>query len=90
MNRLVHGRSLVCDRNGLAAFETGLHHATHSAIAGFFVAVLIAEVNLHSRDMIAESPQSALHGATNPSGQPFVTFDVMVRIDLDLHDISFV
>ena len=84
---LVQGRGLVSDRDGLAAFEAGFHHATHVVIAALLVAVLIAQVDLHSRDVIAESAQGALHYATDLSGQRLVTFDVMVGIDLDLHGV---
>ncbi len=78
------------NRDGLAAFEAGFHHAMHVVIAAFLVAVFIAQVDLHSRDVIAESAQGTLHCVTNPSGQRLVTFDVTVGIDLDLHDVSFI
>ena len=81
----VQGRGLVRDRNGLAAFETGFHHAAHVINAALFVAVLIAQVDLHSCDVIAESAQSILYYATDVIGQRLVTFDVMVGIDLNLH-----
>ena len=48
---------MVRDRDRLAAFEAGFHHATHVVMAAFLVAVLIAQVDLHSRDLIAESAQ---------------------------------
>ena len=48
-------------------------------------AVLVAQVYLHSRDVIAEPAQGALDCATDLSGQRLATFDVMVRIDLYLH-----
>jgi hypothetical protein len=77
----------VRDRDGPAAFEAGFHHATHVVIATLFVAVLITQVDLHSRDVLADSAEGTLHGATNLSGQHFVTFDVTVYIDLDLHGV---
>jgi hypothetical protein len=42
-------------------------------------------MDFHPRDVIAYSAQSAPHDAPDPSGQRLVTFDCMVRIDLDLH-----
>ena len=75
----------MSDRNGLAAFEAGFHHAAHVVIAAFLVAVLIAQVDLHSSDVIADSARGSLHYATDLSGQRLATFDIMVGIDLDLH-----
>jgi hypothetical protein len=85
VNGLVQGRGLVRDRDGLAAFEAGFHHATHVLIAALLFAVLIAQVDFHSRDVIADSAQGTLHDATDLSGQRLATFDVTVGIDLDLH-----
>jgi hypothetical protein len=48
---LFHGCGLVCDRGGLAAFKAGFHHATYVVIAALLVAVLIAQVDFHSRDV---------------------------------------
>src|ERR1035441_2281809 len=49
----VQGRGLVSDRDGLAAFEAGLHQATLVVLAALS-AVLVAQVNLHSGDVIAD------------------------------------
>jgi hypothetical protein len=55
----VQGRCMMRDSDWLAPFETGFHHATHGVMADFLVAVLVAQVDLHSRDVIAESAQGA-------------------------------
>jgi len=55
IDSLIQGRCLVNDRHGLAALEAGFHHATHIVIAALLVAILIAQVDLHSRDVIAAS-----------------------------------
>jgi hypothetical protein len=86
VDSLGHGCFLVSDRDGLPAFEAGFHHAALVVLAGF-VGALVAQVDLHSRDVIAEMAQSTLHYATDLSGQSLVTFDVMVGIDLDLHGV---
>jgi hypothetical protein len=86
VDSLGHGCFLVSDRDGLAAFEAGFHHAA-LVVLGALVAALVAQVDLHSRDVIAEMAQSTLHYATDLSGQSLVTFDVMVGIDLDLHGV---
>jgi hypothetical protein len=78
----------VSDRDGPATFEARLHHATHGVIAALLVAVLIAHVDLYSRDVIADSAQGTLHNATDSSDQPLVTFDVTVGIDFDLYGCS--
>jgi hypothetical protein len=87
VNGLVQGGCLISDSDRLAAFKTGFHHAAHVINAALFVAVLIAQVDLHSCDVIAESAQSILYYATDVIGQRLVTFDVMVGIDLDLHGV---
>lgn len=55
--------SLMRSRDGLAAFEAGFHHAAHVVIAHFLVAVLIAQVDFHPRDVIAEPTQGTIHDA---------------------------
>jgi len=42
-------------------------------------------VDFHPRDVIAHSAQGILHYAPDLIGQRLVTFDCVVRIDLDLH-----
>jgi hypothetical protein len=84
---LFHGCGLVCDRGGLAAFKAGFHHAPYVVIAALFGAVLIAQVDLHSRDGIADSTQGTFHDATDLSSQCLVALDVTVGIDLDLHGV---
>jgi hypothetical protein len=77
---------VVSDRDGLAAFEAGFHHAALAVLAGL-VGALVAQVDLHSRDVIAEMAQGTLYYATDLRGQCLVTFNVMVGIDLDLHGV---
>jgi hypothetical protein len=43
-------------------------------------------VNLQPRDAIAEMTQGSFHFASGPSRQRLVTFNVMVGVDLDLHN----
>jgi hypothetical protein len=70
----------------LAAFEAGFDHAALVVLAAL-VAALVAQADLHSRDVIADSAQGALNHATELSGQRLVTFDVVVGIDLYLHGV---
>jgi hypothetical protein len=84
---LVQACGLVSDRDGLAAFDSGFHHATHFVMAALLVAVLIAHMDLHSRDLIAESAQGAFHYATTLIGQHLATFNIMIGVDLDMHGI---
>jgi hypothetical protein len=74
----------MSDRAALMALEAGFHHAALVVVAAL-VAVLVAQVDLHSCDVIAESSQGALHYAIDLSGQRLMSFDVMVGIILDLH-----
>jgi len=87
VNGLIQGLSMVSDRNRLAAFEACFHHATHVVIAVLLVAVLIAQVDFHSRDVIADLAQGTFYDATDVSGQCLVTFDIAVGINLDLHGV---
>ncbi|MGC2247046.1 MAG: hypothetical protein WA609_10640 [Terriglobales bacterium] len=79
-----HGRRLVGDRDGLAVFEARLHHATFVILAALRAA-LVGEVDLYPRDVIAHSAEGTLHYAPDLIGERLVTFDCVVRIDLDLH-----
>ena len=60
----VQGRCLVSRRDGLTAFEAGFHHAALVVVAAL-VAVFFAQVDLHSRDVFADSAQGCLHDATD-------------------------
>jgi hypothetical protein len=51
------------------------------------VATLVAQVDLHSRDVIADLTQGNLHCLLCLIGQRLVTFDVVVGIDLYLHGV---
>jgi hypothetical protein len=84
VNGLVQGSCSVSDRDGLAAFEASYHHAALVVVAAF-TGIFVAQVHLHSRDVIAESAEDILHYAPDLGGQRFMTFDIMVGVDLDLH-----
>jgi len=66
----------VGDSQGLTAFHAGLHHAA-LVVCAAFVAVLIAQVNFHPRDVIAVATQGRFNFASGPSRQRLVTSDVM-------------
>jgi len=51
---------LISDRDRLTTFEADVHHAAHVVIPGLLVTVLIAQVDVHEGDVIAESAQSIL------------------------------
>jgi hypothetical protein len=80
----VHSPCFVGDRDGLPAFEAGLHHATFVILAALRAA-FVGQVDFHPRDMAAHSAHGILHYAPDLSGQRLMTFDCMVCIDLDLH-----
>ena len=54
-------------------------------MADLLVAVLVAQVDLHSHDVIAESAQGPLHYATDLSSQRLAIFDVVTGVYLNLH-----
>jgi hypothetical protein len=57
---LVQGRSSVSDSDGAPTFEAGFYHAPY-IIYTPLAAVYIAQVDLHSSDVIARSLERALH-----------------------------
>jgi hypothetical protein len=77
----------VRDRNGLAALDAGFYHTTHGVMAGLLVAILVAQVDFQSRDVIAESAQGIFHYATDLSDPRFVNFDVVAGVYLNLHGV---
>ena len=76
----------MSDRDGLAAFEAGFDHAA-LVVLSVLIAVLIAQMHFHSRDVAADSAERTLYLAGDLSRQPLVTFDVTVGIDLNLHGV---
>jgi hypothetical protein len=84
---VVHGRSLVSDGDGLAAFEAGFHHAALVVPAGLLVAVLVAQMDFQLRDVIVESTQGTFHYATDLSGQRLVNGDIVIGVYLNPHGV---
>jgi hypothetical protein len=65
----------------------GFDFAAHFVIAALLVAVLIAQVDIHLCDVIAESAESILYYVTYLCNQRLMAFDVVIGIDLDLHGV---
>jgi hypothetical protein len=63
LESLVKGRCLVSDRDRLPSFKTGFHH-TALVVRATLIAVFVAQVNFHSRYMVAESDQGIFHYVT--------------------------
>jgi hypothetical protein len=85
IDSLMQGLGMVRGGDGLAAFEAGFDNAAFVILAAF-VPSRVAQVNLHSRDVIAESAQGALHCTTDMIDQSLLTLDIVVGINLNLHD----
>jgi hypothetical protein len=83
----IQGRSMVRDRDGLAPFDAGFQHATHGVMTDLLVTIFVAKMDFHSRDMIAEKTQGALHDVTKLSGQRLMSFDVRPAVYLYLHGV---
>jgi len=79
---------VVGSSHRLVAFEVGFHHAA-LVIGAAFVAGLVAQVDLHPRDVIAEMTQGTFDFASGPRRQCLMTFNMMISIDLDLHASLF-
>jgi hypothetical protein len=65
----------------------GFDLATEVVIAALLVAVLVTQVNIHLRDVFAESAESILYYAADLINQCLMGFNVVVGIDLDLHSV---
>jgi hypothetical protein len=85
VNGLVQSRGMMGNRKGLVAFETGFDHAAYVVITVLPIAVLIAQVNIDMGDAIADFAQRILYNAPDLIRQGCVTFDIVIRMDLDLH-----
>jgi len=86
MDSLMQGLGMVRGSDGLTAFEADFDNAVFVILAAL-VPSRVAQVNRHSRDVIAESAQGALHCATDMIGQCLSTLDIVVSINLNLHDV---
>ena len=83
---LVQGLCLLTDCDGLPSFKAGFHHA--ALIAGAVpMACLVAQVDLHLRDVSAESAQSTLYFSADLINQRLVTHYIVVCVNLNLHYI---
>jgi len=64
---LVQGRCLVGDRDGLAAFQSGFDHAAF-VVRTVLIAVHVAQVYFHSRDVFTGPAERLLHNAADMFG----------------------
>lgn len=81
---LLESGRLMADRDRLEADETGLQQAALILGAGFSVAVLVAEVDLHPCDVLAETVQGLPHYGFDLLGQRVVAFDVTIGVDPEI------
>ena len=77
----------MSDCDGLATFKMGFYHTAHVVNTVFFVAVLIAQMNIYLDDLFAVAVESIFHYAANLCNQRLVPFDIVVGIDLNLYGV---
>jgi len=82
---LLHSRRLVAHRERLEPGETSLKEAALILCAEFLVAIFVAKVNFHPRDLIAESFQAVPHYGLDLLRQFSIAFDIAIRVDLNDH-----
>src|SRR5699024_9433752 len=82
---LFDGAGAAFDRHRLRTFDTRLQHAALVVLSGL-AAVDIVEVNFDPRDGIGHVPELMLEVGLQALGKPWRTGDVLVAIELDLHD----
>jgi hypothetical protein len=75
-------------RNRLVTFQARFHH-TALVMAPGFHAVLVAQVDFDPGNMVCQMTQGALHRGFGLLNHCFVTFNVMIGIDLDFHDFIY-
>jgi hypothetical protein len=73
----------------MAPFEASLHHAALVVLAAL-AAVLIAQMDLDPRYVIACVGQGALNGSCDRRRQRFVTLDVVVGVYLNMHSVLLI
>jgi hypothetical protein len=73
----------VADRQRLEPGETGFEEAT-LVIDAVLGGVHVAQVDLHPGDPVVKSRQPPFHDGLGLAREPIVTFDRVVRVDLDL------
>jgi hypothetical protein len=86
---LIQCGCVLGDSDRMTPLETSLHHAALVVLAAF-AAILIAQVDLDPRYVIAGADQGALNGTRDPRGKRFVTLDVMVGVYLNLHSLFLI
>jgi hypothetical protein len=83
---LIHGRCLVSDRDRVPSFKTGFHH-TALVIRATLIAIFVAQVDFHSRYVIADSDLGICHRVTDVGAQRLMVCYVMVGVYLYLHGV---
>lgn len=79
-----HGCGVVRNGGGWKAIQVGFHSATLDLLAPL-VTFLVAQVDFHSDESLAEPTQIVFHLARDVRHKLLSTFDVIVRIHQDLH-----
>jgi hypothetical protein len=84
VDSFVQSRRVVSDHYRLLTLEAGFDHAA-LIVRAALLSVLVAEVDFHTGDPIAESIQGTLDHTCEPCGQRLMPFDVIGGIDLNSH-----
>ena len=80
---------MVSDSDRTALFELSLHHAALIMLTAL-AAVLVAQVDLDPRDVIARIGQGALNDTDDPCLQRFVMLNIVVGVNLNLHSVPLI
>jgi len=83
IDSLLYMFGLVGHSDGILSLQPCLDDATFVSAA--FVAVLVAEVDLHPGNLLGESLQCALYHGLRLLSHFFAAFNVVVGIDLNFH-----
>jgi hypothetical protein len=84
---LAYAWRMLGNRHGRQTFEPRFHHASLVVAAGF-PRVLVAEMDFDPGDLRAEAAQCVLDGCTDGGCEGLATHEVVIAVDLDLHEPS--
>jgi hypothetical protein len=86
IDRQFAGCSLMSDHGGLSTLQAHFHDAPF-VVRAVFVAVVIFQVHVYTRDVVAEPTESSFYFAADVGRQGLVALNVVIGIELNLHGV---
>jgi hypothetical protein len=86
-NSQLDSRCLMAYRKRLEAGKSGFEHAPF-IVTPRFVAIRVTEMNFHTSNPVGKTTYSALHTGMNEAHDILSSLNVVVCVDLNLHEFS--